>query len=101
MMVQAGDNLFAALARAMKRALPAELKTQDLSSIAWVFATMGRSGESPFPAFARAIERRLGEFSIEQMANIAWAFVQVGRSDEELFAALARAVRRHVSEFDT
>ena len=49
---------------------------------------------------ARAVERRMGDFTAQALANTAWAFVTASQSDAQLLAALARAAEWRVSGFN-
>ena len=50
--------------------------------------------------FARAAERRLGDFNVQNLANTAWAFATLGQADVQLFMALAREAGRRVGDFN-
>ena len=52
-------------------------------------------------ASARAAERRLSQFHLQNNANTAWAFATVNHRYEKLFATLARAAERQLSEFNS
>ena len=49
---------------------------------------------------ARAAERRLGDFNVQELASTAWAFATAGQSDVQLFTALARAAERRQGDFN-
>ena len=51
-------------------------------------------------ALARAAERHLGDFKVQELANAAWAFATANQSDAQLFAALARAVQLRLGDFN-
>ena len=62
-----------------------KFKAQELTNMAWAFATVGQQDEKLFKLLARIAERRLGEFNEQGLANTAWAFATVGQQDEQLF----------------
>ena len=49
---------------------------------------------------ARAAERRLGDFNVQNVANTAWAFATASQSDAQLFAVLARAALWCLGDFN-
>ena len=51
-------------------------------------------------ALARAAERRLGDFNVQELANTVWAFATANQSEAQLFAALARAAERRQGDFN-
>jgi hypothetical protein len=53
-----------------------------------------------YRAFAKVIERRVGEFNAQDLANTAWAFAKACHEDALLFAALARASARRLDDFN-
>ena len=56
------ENFFAASARAAEQ-LVSEFNSQDVANIAWAFATVTRRDEKLSVALARAVERRLSDFT--------------------------------------
>ena len=69
--------------------------------MAWAFATAKRLDDKTlFMALARAAERRLSEFNVQELANTAWAFAAWKRLEAKLLAAMARAAERRLSEFN-
>ena len=50
-----------------------DFNSQDLASIAWVFATVGHKDEQLFTALAHAAEQRKRDFNSQALANTAWA----------------------------
>ena len=53
-----------------------------------------------FQTFARASERRVGDFNAQSLANTAWAFATADQMDASLFVVLARATERCMSNFN-
>ena len=49
---------------------------------------------------ARAAERRLGNFNVQNLANTAWAFATANQPDAQLFAASARTAERRLGDFN-
>ena len=53
-----------------------------------------------FAALARAAERRLGDFNVQELANTAWALATSSQSDAQVFSVLARAAERRQGNFN-
>ena len=69
--------------------------------MAWAFETVNHRNEKIFAALAKAAQRRLSEFNVQDEANTAWAFATVIDQDEKMFTAFARAAERRLSEFNS
>ena len=91
------------------------LSAQGLANVAWAFATASQRDAPLFAVLARAAERRMGDFSLQDVANsawasamrisshglayMAWAFATASQRNAPLFAALARAAERRMGDF--
>ena len=63
-------------------------------------AIASQSDAKVFSVLARAAERRLGDFNVQELANTAWALATASESDAQVFAALARAAERRLGDFN-
>jgi hypothetical protein len=93
----AWSSLWAAVARASLQRL-SEFKPQELSNMAWAYATAGHA-----PALLDAISAeaapRVREFNEQDLANTAWAYATAGHAAPVLFDAIAVEAVRRVHEF--
>ena len=86
----------------MQAARAGEVGAPSLANIAYGAAhcgTVKRSG-ALFTALARAAEKRVGEFVVQNIANTAWAFATADRLDASVFTALARAAEWRMCDFN-
>eukprot|EP00401_Gymnodinium_catenatum_P048067 CAMPEP_0117613404 /NCGR_PEP_ID=MMETSP0784-20121206/83449_1 /TAXON_ID=39447 /ORGANISM="" /LENGTH=61 /DNA_ID=CAMNT_0005416993 /DNA_START=13 /DNA_END=195 /DNA_ORIENTATION=- len=51
-----------------------EFTVQDLSNIAWAFATLSKEEMALFESVARMAVPKLGGFASQGLSNLAWAF---------------------------
>ncbi len=52
-----------------------------------------------FVVLSRKVERRVGEFKLQELANTAWVFAMAGQSDPALFVGFERVAEQRVAEF--
>ena len=71
----------------------------DLANTAWAFATLRRPDEKLFTVLARATERRVSVFKVQNLANTAWSFATVGQQDEQLFKAMTKMAEQRLDQF--
>ena len=53
-------------------------KSQELTNLAWAFATTSQSDVQLFRVLARAVVCWVDEFDVKSLANVAWAFGTAG-----------------------
>ena len=86
---------------AVQAARMGEIAARQLANIAYGTAQSGKEEcmDVLFRALARAAERRVGHFIVQELSNTAWAFVTATQSDALLLRALARVAERRVGHF--
>ena len=89
---QLDEKLRTALAHATEGRVR-DSKPKVPASTAFVFAT-----EKLCMALARAAERQVNKFNLQELTNTAWAFESVNQSDEKLFTAWALATGKQSDE---
>ena len=63
----------------------ADFKAQNLTNMAWAFATANQLNALLFRGFSTVAERRVHEFDAQGLANSAWAFAAAGMFHAVLF----------------
>ena len=76
-------------------------KAQELSNIAWAFATLNIKDVALFTAISRAAVGKMGSFKAQELSNIAWAFATLNIKDVPLFTAISRAVMDKMGSLNT
>jgi len=77
-----------------------EFKPEDLSNIAWAFATARYAAPALFDAIGTEAARRVGEFNPQGLANTAWAFATAGHPAPAFFDAICTESIGRVREFE-
>eukprot|EP00747_Dinoflagellata_sp_TGD_P106288 gnl/TRDRNA2_/TRDRNA2_169822_c10_seq1.p1 gnl/TRDRNA2_/TRDRNA2_169822_c10~~gnl/TRDRNA2_/TRDRNA2_169822_c10_seq1.p1 ORF type:complete len:116 (-),score=17.79 gnl/TRDRNA2_/TRDRNA2_169822_c10_seq1:69-416(-) len=76
-----------------------DFKPQEMSNVAWSFATVDEWDTQLFAAMAHVAEERLGTFDSQALASLAWAYASAHQSTGALFAALGRMAPRRLGDF--
>ncbi|CAK0801705.1 unnamed protein product, partial [Prorocentrum cordatum] len=73
--------------------------SQDVTMIAWSYATLLAPQRRVFEFLARAAVRSVGSFNPQDLANAAWAFATTGEHAPDMFDAIGDEACARVSEF--
>lgn len=73
--------------------------TQDLSMVAWAFATAHTPAPWLFDAIAAEVRERIQSFPPHELSNFAWACSALAYNDSALLSALAQEAARRPRDF--
>ncbi len=79
----------------------AAFKAQELSNVAWAFATAGQRSDEVFAVVADVAIPRLRDFTSQGLTNLVWSHATAAVSNAELFDAIAARVEQSASTFST